>query len=115
MTTRQFIGDDFELAYAKIFNATVVGGIRDGGKDLKLKAGSISFVQVKASWSGAFEFLRTMLHRKRFIPLCIGEPSNNADEMIRSIVRYGAWIGQDIPRREELLPAVAQIRSLCNG
>ncbi len=113
MTTKRFVGDDFEEAYAKIFNCSVVGGIRDGGKDLELHRASIPFVQVKASWRGAYEFLCMSLHRKHFIPLCIGEPSNSAEEMINSIVKFGAWIGKDIAKRDELLIAVAKIRSLC--
>jgi hypothetical protein len=73
-------------------------------------------VQVKSSVTGMMSFLAVAIkfreQRRKFIPLCVGEPGAK-EEMVGDLKRYGAWIGKEIPGRNELLPRVAQVRSLC--
>ena len=112
MTTAAFIGDDFEVAYAKAFGGTVNGGFHDHGKDVVIPG--FGGVQVKASVAGAKEFLTVSLKRKQFIPLCVGEPGAK-EEMIASLKEFGAWIGSEISGRDQLLAGIAQIRTMLQG
>lgn len=112
MTTASFVGDEFETAYAKAFGGTVNGGFNDHGKDVVIPG--FGGVQVKASVTGAKEFLKVSLQRKQFIPLCVGEPGAK-EEMIASLKEFGAWIGNDISGRKELLVGIAQVRSMLQG
>jgi hypothetical protein len=111
-TTADFIGDDFETAYAQAFGGTVNGGFNDQGKDVVIPG--FGGVQVKASVTGAKEFLKVSLQRKQFIPLCVGEPGAKT-EMIQSLKEFGAWFGMEIPNRSQLLAGVAQVRAMLQG
>ena len=69
-------------------------------------------VQIKSSWEGAKDFFRESLHQEEFIPICVGEPGTK-EEMSEALKSYGAWIGHEIPKREELMKKVALLRDLC--
>jgi hypothetical protein len=111
-TSADFIGDEFESAYACAFGGTVNGGFNDHGKDVMIPG--FGGVQVKASVTGAKEFLKVSLQRKQFIPLCVGEPGAKA-EMLQSLKEFGAWFGMEIPQRAQLLSGVAQVRAMLQG
>jgi hypothetical protein len=105
-------GDDAESAYARALRGTVVGGVNDGGHDIKVAHPAIRSVQVKSSVAGAMSFFKESLRRRRFIPVCLGEPGS-FDEMVTSIMQFGAWVGKDVPGREKILQGAAQVRSHC--
>lgn len=109
MTSSDFVGNDFEYAYAKAFGGEVSGGFDDGGRDVIIP--KIGGVQVKASADGAKSFLAVSIKRNQFIPLCVGEPGAQQD-MIESLKRFGAWVGNDIPNRVALLTGIAQVRAM---
>lgn len=109
MTSKQFVGDDYEAAYARVLNGRINGGFGDCGKDVVVPG--IGGVQVKASPAGAKEFLAISLRRNKFIPLCIGEPSTK-EEVLSSLKRFGAWIGKEIPNRADLLAKISQVRTM---
>lgn len=108
-TSKQFVGDDFEAAYARVLGGMINGGFGDGGRDVIIP--EFGGVQVKASPAGAKEFLATSLKRKRFIPVCVGEPGAK-DEVVKSLKEFGAWFGKEIPNRNELLKGVSKIRMM---
>lgn len=105
-----FTGKELEEAYAKAFATKVVGGFDDRGKDIILPSGEGA--QVKSSVFETKKFLAESLRRRDFIPMCIGLPGNS-EEMLASIKKFGAWVGEEVPKRKELLEAVAKIRDLC--
>ncbi len=107
-------GNELEGAYAKAFNGAVVGGIRDGGLDVLTGDSQVPYIQVKSSFTGLQTFLADSLRLKRFIPVCLGEPGKR-EEMVRHLLDFGIWVGSDIPGREKIINAVAQVRYLCNA
>ena len=109
MTSSDFIGNETEVAFAKVFDGVINGGFGDGGNDVIVPG--IGGVQVKSSVTGAKKFLVVSLQRKQFIPLCVGNPGT-CDEMVASIKRFGAWVGSDIPGRQSLLEGIAQVRAM---
>ncbi len=112
MNVSDFIGHDFEDAYAKAFHGAVVGGLQDSGKDIAVPG--FGFVQIKASVAGAREFLSRSLKRHQFIPVCVGEPGV-ASEMIKSLEQFGGWVGREIPHRMDILKGVLQVKMLCGS
>lgn len=109
MTTKMFVGEDFESAYERAFGGRRNGGFGDGGRDILVPG--FGGVQVKASPKGAMSFLQESLRRGRFIPLCIGEPGAK-EEMLESLKKFGAWVGKEVPGRNELLGGIAQVRAI---
>lgn len=107
-------GNELEGAYAKQFGGAVVGGIRDGGLDILTGDSRVPYVQVKSSLRGLQTFLADSLRFKRFIPICLGEPGRR-EEMVTHLLRYGVWVGSDIPDREKIKNAVSQVRYLCTA
>lgn len=113
----RFMGDDVEKAYAEILQGEIIGGIDDKGKDLRIDADDIPYIQIKSSWEGAMDFLSKGLKlissdtggRYRYIPICVGEPGTK-EEILQSIRDYGGWIGKDIPNREENLLKLKKAR-----
>ena len=91
-------GDDLEGAYARQFRGVVVGGVRDGGLDILTGDQGVPYVQVKSSMKGLQTFLADSLRLKRFIPICLGEPGKR-EEMLQHLLKFGIWIGSDIPDR----------------
>jgi len=110
MTSKEFVGDDYEVAYSQAFQGAVVGGFQDRGRDVAVPG--YGFVQVKASVMGARSFLSESLRRRQFIPICIGEPGA-AGEMVKSLREFGGWVGRDIQHRMEILKGIAEVRRLC--
>ena len=110
MTSTDFVGQEFEEAYAKVFEGSIVGGFNDNGHDVAVAG--FGFVQVKASVKGLYSFLAESLKRKQFIPVCVGNPGRK-NEMLLSLKEFGGWIGRDIPRRAEILLGIAKVRDLC--
>lgn len=107
-----FLGNDVEEAYAQIFGAgKPEGGVGDAGKDVATGEREIPYVQIKSSWDRARVFLAKSLERKKFIPLCVGEPGSK-EEMLASIREFGAWLAKDIPNRDALLPKIKEIRDI---
>jgi hypothetical protein len=113
MTTAEFCGADFESAYATAFGGSVNGGFNDHGLDVLTGVAGIPAVQVKASISGARNFLAESLKRSRFIPLCVGEPGAK-EAMIASLRQYGAWVAMDIPGRQAFMEGVRTVRDICS-
>jgi hypothetical protein len=105
-------GDDAELAYANAFGGKVIGGLNDGGHDVRINHPVVSYVQVKSSVSGVLGFFKESLHRHKFIPVCLGEPGSS-NEMLECLEKFGAWIGKEIPNREKLLQGASQVRTIC--
>lgn len=112
MTTKEFVGAELEEAYAEVFGGEVTGGFSDGGLDVATGDRSIPFVQVRSSVPFALAFLKESIRRRRFIPVCVGEPSGK-EEMLHSLKRFGGHVGHDIPRRGEILEGIARVRELC--
>jgi len=110
MTSSDFIGDDFEQAYASVFKGAIVGGISDNGHDVAVPG--FGFVQVKASVKGLYSFLKESLRRRQFIPVCVGEPGTRV-EMFKTLKEFGGWVGKEIPHRLEVLSGIAKVRDLC--
>ena len=104
------VGDEYEQAYQKILGASRVGGLNDHGTDLIVPG--FGPVQVKATPRNMLAFLTKSiaLGRGHFIALCVGEPGSR-EEVLESLRRFGAWIGREIPNREDLLKGTAKIRS----
>ncbi len=111
MTTKEFVGAELEQAYAEVFGGKVVGGFSDGGLDVVTNDREVPAVQVKASVPFALAFLKESLRRRRFIPVCVGEPGGK-EEMFHSLRASGGWVGHDIPRRGEILSGIARVREL---
>ena len=106
----QFIGEDAEEEYAKIFGVGLpVGGFGDNGLDVKTGDPEVPLVQVKSSVKGAMDFFKESVKRKRFIPICIGEPGAK-EEMLSALKNFGAWVAKDIPGRTELLEQISSFR-----
>ncbi|MFA6295160.1 MAG: hypothetical protein WC666_01910 [Candidatus Paceibacterota bacterium] len=110
MTSSEFVGQEFEKAYAKVFQGAIVGGFNDHGHDVAIAG--FGFVQIKASVDGLRNFLTESLRQKKFIPVCVGEPGKKA-EMLSSLRDFGGWVGKEIPRRLQLLAGIAQVKNLC--
>lgn len=106
------LGNDAENAYALAFHGKIVGGLHDGGRDVEIPDRRVRYVQVKSSVAGMMKAFKQALEFHRFTPVCFGEPGS-LEEMIESIVKFGAWIGRDIPKRDELLRGALQVRTLC--
>ncbi len=109
---KEFIGRDAEEVYAKVFGGKIVGGVRDGGKDVSTNDPEIPIVQVKSSIDGAKVSVKKSVEFKRFIPIVVGEPGSR-EEMIESLKKFGAWIGYNIPDRDFYLTAIAKARNMC--
>ncbi len=105
-------GNDAELAYANAFGGVISGGINDKGHDVKIDHPAVRSVQVKSSVPGMLDFFKESIRRRRFIPVCLGEPGSMG-EMIDSITRFGAWVGKEVPHRQRLLEGAQQVRNLC--
>ncbi|MDP3661612.1 MAG: hypothetical protein Q8R17_02070 [bacterium] len=111
MTSKEFVGAELEQAYAEVFGGAVNGGWSDGGKDVATNDSEIPAVQVKSSVPFALAFLKESLRRRRFIPICVGDPSGK-EEMLHSLKKFGGYVGNDIPRRVEILEGIARVREL---
>lgn len=112
-TSKEFVGAELEIAYAKLVDGCVNGGFSDGGKDVVANDPSIPAFQVKSSVRGAVEFLARSVRFKRYIPICIGEPPKTRNELINSLLARGCWVGNEIPGREAALKGIEQARRLC--
>ncbi|MDO8579471.1 MAG: hypothetical protein Q7R72_01205 [bacterium] len=112
MTSKEFVGQEREVAYAKILDGTVNGGFNDRGMDVVL-TNSLS-IQVKSSVAGLMDFLGKSLKFKRFIPVVVGEPGTK-EEILGSLAQFGGWVGRDVPQRERVLVGIAQVRVLLEG
>jgi hypothetical protein len=108
----QLQGDDLESAYAKKFGGAVIGGIGDGGLDIRTNDNRVPYVQIKSSLKGLQDFLAKALRFKKFIPVCLGEPGDR-EEMYKHLLEFGVWVGSEIPGRQRILTAVSQIRHMC--
>ncbi len=109
MTTKQFVGVELELAYAKVLGGQVIGGLNDGGLDVVTGDNTIPTVQVKSSLPMACKFLAESERRRRFIPICIGEPGTK-EAVLDSLRKFGAWIENGIPGRDRALVEISRIR-----
>jgi hypothetical protein len=114
MTTKEFVGAELEQAYAKVMGWRVVGGLNDGGKDLATDIPAMPFVQAKSSVPLTMDFLRKSAKRRQFIPICLGDPGK-PDEVLSSLKRFGAWIGHEIPGREQFSAEIQQLRRVLVG
>jgi hypothetical protein len=110
MVGKIYLGAELEKSYAKILGGTVSGGFNDCGKDVVVH-GTIA-VQVRSSVPFALKFLQESLRRRRFIPICVGEPGKK-EEMLSTLAQFGGWVGYDIPRRQEVLEGIQRVRELC--
>lgn len=106
-----FLGKEQDEAYASAFGARITDGFNDEGVDLRLEDREVAEVQVKSSPEGVKHFLAESLRREKFIPICVGEPGTK-EEMIASIKEFGAWVGKDIPGREDFLGLNSSLK--CN-
>lgn len=111
MVSKEFHGAELEEAYAKVIGGRVSGGFNDGGKDIVPDDSSVPRFQVKSSVHFAVKFLAESVRRLRFIPMCIGEPGAR-DEVVGSLRENGAWVGRNIPKRDEILQGIAKARAL---
>lgn len=111
MTTKEYRGAELEQAYAEVFGGEVMGGFSDGGCDVATGDNSVPFVQVKSTVPFALAFLKVSIQRRRFIPLCVGEPSGK-EEILDSLKQFGGYVGRDIPKRGEILEGIARVREL---
>ena len=110
----EFVGNELEAAYAEVFRGHIVGGFHDGGVDITTSDEDVPTVQVKSSWGFARKFLQVSVQRRRFIPICVGEPADR-QTVIDSLKQFGGFIGDDIPGDHgALLEGIAQVRSLCS-
>src|SRR5690348_6379070 len=109
MTTKEFVGAELEQAYAKVMGWRIVGGLNDGGKDLATGIPVMPFVQAKSSIPLTMDFLRKSAKRRRFIPICLGDPGK-PDEVLTSLKQFGAWIGYEIPGRERFSKEIQALR-----
>lgn len=109
-----FAGKELKEAYASIFQGILNGGFDDQGRDLFTQEKEVPEIQIKSSVHEAKKFLIESLRRKEFIPICIGEPGSR-EEMIETIKKFGAWIGREIPNRNELLTKISQVRDYCTS
>lgn len=113
--TKEFVGTELEEAYAKVMGWRVRNlGINDGGKDLATDIPVMPFVQAKSSIPLAMKFLKRSARFRRFIPLVLGDPGK-PDEVLEHLKRFGAWIGYEIPGREQLCKEVHQLRQILTG
>ncbi|MEK7091523.1 MAG: hypothetical protein AAB900_00895 [Patescibacteria group bacterium] len=109
-----FLGNEQDEAYANAFGAEITDGFQDGGKDLRMNDPEVPEIQVKSSKEGVKHFLIKSIEKEEFIPICVGEPGTKK-EMLESIQKFGAWVGRDIPGREEFLGNIAKVRDLCHS
>ncbi len=108
----EIYGKDLEEAFAKAFKGVVVGGIRDGGKDVLTGDETVPYIQVKNSEKSLREFLGYMLRNgKNFIACVLGDPGER-QEMLSSLNEFGVWVGHNIPDRLRIMRAVAEVRYL---
>ncbi|MBI2096118.1 MAG: hypothetical protein HYT43_00570 [Candidatus Taylorbacteria bacterium] len=105
-------GRNLEEAYAELFGGTRLGGVKDGGLDVATGDSRVPYIQVKSSAGGLKDFLAESLRRRKFIPVCVGEPGAR-EEMLKALLEYGAWIGRDLANRSKVFEAVSQVRMLC--
>lgn len=108
------LGEVQDEAYAEAFGAKITDGYSDHGKDLAIDDPETPAVQIRSSIEGAKFFLAESLRREEFIPICVGEPGSR-EEMLDSIRQFGAWIGRDIPGRNEVMKKIAIVRDLCHN
>lgn len=109
-----FVGEMQNKAYADAFGVEITDNFQDGGKDLKTNIPEVPALQVKSSKEGVKRFLTKSLEKEDFIPICVGEPGAK-EEMLASIKEFGAWVGRDIPGREDFLRKIAIVRDLCHN
>jgi threonine dehydrogenase-like Zn-dependent dehydrogenase len=112
MTTREFVGLELEMAYARVLGGRVVGGFDDRGLDVTTCDNSIPAVQVKSSIPLACKFLDESVRRHQFIPVCVGEPGTR-EAVLDSLRKFGAWIQFGIPGRDRALAEIAKVRMQC--
>ncbi|MFA5736714.1 MAG: hypothetical protein WCX70_02955 [Candidatus Paceibacterota bacterium] len=107
-----FVGQELEEAYANAFGGKIIGGFNDHGKDVFVPNKEVESVQIKSSTHEMKKFLSESLRRRDFIPICVGLPGTK-EEMLDSIKKFGAWVGNEIPNREKLLAGVVKLKELC--
>ncbi len=115
-----FVGQELEEAYATAVGGKIIGGRRDAGKDILTGDKEIPYFQVKSSYEGVKEFVRDRIRkelggqriRDPFIPLSVGEVGTK-EEIFDSMKKFGIWVGQDIPNREEIRQKIAKFRDAC--
>lgn len=112
MTSKEFIGAELEQWYAEILDGKVVGGFNDNGIDVIIDDKDIPAVQVKSSVRIAAKFLAEAERRRKFIPLCIGEPGTR-DEILTSLKKFGVWVGYNISCRERTLKVAYGVKLHC--
>jgi hypothetical protein len=122
MLSREFLGVDLELAWAKFCGGTVIGGLNDGGYDIATTDVQLPKFQVKGSWTFAEKFLAISLkpyNLGNFIPICIGEPPEYNSEtrerewakVRETIRRFGGYVAHGIPKRDVLLERINRVRA----
>ena len=114
MTTKEYVGAELELAYAKVLGGRVIGGFNDLGLDVTTCDNTIPAVQVKSSISIACKFLAESVRRHQFIPICIGEPGTR-EAVLDSLRKFGVWIQNGIPGRDRALAEIGKIRMQCRA
>lgn len=114
MTTREYVGRELELAYAKVLGGQVIGGFNDRGLDVTTGDTVVPEVQVKSSLRSACKFLAESTKRRQFIPICIGDPGTR-EAVLDSLRKFGAWIQNGIPGRDQALEEIGKIRMQCRA
>ncbi|TSC67153.1 MAG: hypothetical protein G01um101472_507 [Parcubacteria group bacterium Gr01-1014_72] len=109
-------GYELEELYAKLLGGEVRGGEGDGGYDVVFRHPLHSWmpvgVQVKFSLQErlmAFlaRALRASNQRGRwYIFVCVGEPPESREILLRSFDECGGWVGFDVSRRNEIFTAI---------
>jgi len=114
-------GEDVEKAYMSAYGWKKSNkSMDDQGKDLLTGNQEFPLVQAKSSLIYARKHLGLSLaftrkfNKNSFIPLCIGEPAKDANEVFDSIRKFGAYISPDVSGDVSgFLDFVAKVRDLC--
>ncbi|MBL7661404.1 hypothetical protein JNK13_01510 [bacterium] len=112
----EILGPNLEKAYACLLGVSPSGGFGDGGIDVPFPSqiarefGARGF-QVKSSFEGAKDFLAKMVKFQRFTFIAIGEPPQTAQELIKSFIEYGGWVGSEVGGRREILQGIAVVQN----
>lgn len=111
--SRESRGKELVLAYQEILGGEYYDGEHDGGCDLVLEEPALP-VQVKSSWSRSTQhFLADAIKKNTFIPMLIGDPGRHQkEEILRSLLEHGSWVGDDIPNRLGLMNNIEKVREV---